>query len=40
MIGDRAHLKTLRDVRAFAEDAGCIAIKEDELKVFVFRKRK
>ncbi|MCK5713270.1 MAG: hypothetical protein KAI25_11170 [Hyphomicrobiaceae bacterium] len=39
MVGDGAHLKTLRDVRAFAEDARCIATKDDKLKAFVFRKR-
>jgi len=39
MVGDGAHLKTLRDVRAFAEDARCIATKDNKLKAFVFRKR-
>jgi hypothetical protein len=38
MVGDHAHRKTLRDVRAFAEDAGCIAAQDDKLKAFVFRK--
>ena len=40
MVGDGAHPNTLRDVLAFAEDAGCIATKDDKLKAFVFRRQK
>ncbi len=40
MVGESAHRKTLQDVLAFAEDAGCIATKDDELKAFVFRRPK
>jgi len=40
MVGDGAHPKTLRDVHAFSEDAGCIVTKDDELKAFVFRRPK
>ena len=38
MVGDDAHPKTLRDIGAFAEDAGCIATKDDGLKAFLFCK--
>ncbi len=40
MVGDHAHRKTLQDVLAFAEDAGCVATQNDKLKAFVFRRPK
>ena len=40
MVGDLAHRKTLQDILAFAEDAGCIATKDDRLKAFVFHRPK
>lgn len=39
MVGNDAHPKTLGDISAFAEDAGCRVTKDDKLKVFVFRRR-
>ena len=31
---------TLADLKAFADDAGCDVVKDNEAKVFLFRKRK
>ncbi len=39
MVGDDIHPNALADLRAFAEDVGCIVTKADQLKAFVFRKR-
>jgi len=40
MVGDGTHPKSLGDIRAFAEDAGCIVTKDDKLKAFVFSRPK
>jgi hypothetical protein len=39
MVGDDIHPNALADLHAFAEDAGCTATKDDQLKAFVFCKR-
>lgn len=39
MVGNDVHPKSWADIRAFAEDTGCMVTKDDALKAFVFRKR-
>jgi hypothetical protein len=39
MIGEAIHPKALADLLAFAADVGCSVTKDNNLKVFVFRKR-
>lgn len=38
MIGEAIHPKALSDLLAFAADVGCTVTKDNNLKVFVFRK--
>ena len=40
VAGGDIHPDALSDLKAFADDAGCDVVKDNEAKVFLFRKRK
>ena len=40
VAGGDIHPDALADLKAFADDAGCDVVKNNEAKVFLFRKRK